>query len=307
MRHAPSVPQEVVVRVNVGAGLIAGAVLLVLSPLPVRAQQSDVLYACLNPGNGGVRVVAASETCRSTEVKVQWNVTGVAGPQGPQGPQGVPGATGQTGTTGETGATGQTGATGATGETGQTGATGATGETGATGATGAKGATGEKGATGATGETGPVGPQGPQGVAGAMGAHGNSGVVTVLSYEVNNNNLAVQIGPSTPPGCETAPYTAGPGEVAIITGNVTVFSPNVQFHTYFAPYYVQNMSTVYPISFYAIQSIPVGGSATLQHQATVNLTNGATYRFRSDIRSPNGIYTAAQVICRGVVTIGKRD
>ena len=56
-------------RLNVGAGLIAGAVLL-MTPLPVRAQQSDVLYACLNPGNGGVRVVAASDECRSTEIKV---------------------------------------------------------------------------------------------------------------------------------------------------------------------------------------------------------------------------------------------
>jgi len=142
---------------------------------------------------------------------------------------------------------------------------------------------------------------------GAMGAHGNSGVVTVLSYEVANNNLAVQIGPSTPPGCETAPYTAGPGEVAIITANVTVFNPNVQFPTYFAPYYVTNMQSFYPIGFYAIQSIPVGGAATIQHQASVNLVSGSTYRFRSDIRSPNGIYTAGQVICRGVVTIGKRD
>jgi len=140
-----------------------------------------------------------------------------------------------------------------------------------------------------------------------MGAHGNSGVVTVLSYEVANSNLLVQFGPFTPAGCETAEYKAGPGEVAIITANVTVYSPNLQFHTYFAPYYVVNMQSVYPISFYAIQQIPVGGAGTIQHQATVNLVAGATYKFRSDIRSPNGLYTAAQVICRGVVTIGKRD
>jgi len=242
--------------------LIAGTVLLVLTPLPVRAQQSDVLYACLNPGIGGVRLVAESEICRSTEIKVQWNVTGVAGPQGPQGQQGVSGATG------------------------------------ATGATGAKGE---------TGETGPVGPQGPQGAAGATGAQGLSGVVTVLGYEVANNNLAVQINPFTPAGCETAPYTAGLGEIAIITATVTVYNPNLQFHTYFAPYYVQNMTSLYPISFYAIQQIPVGGSATIQHQATVTLKEGATYRFRSDVRSPNGIYTASQVICRSVVVIAKRN
>ena len=258
-------------RVKAGAGLIAGAVLLVLTPLPVRAQQSDVLYACLSPGNGGVRVVAASEECRSTEIKVQWNVTGVAGPQGPRGPQG---------------------------ETGATGAPGATGATGAAGATGAKGE---------TGETGAVGPQGPQGAAGETGAQGISGVVTVLGYEVANNNLALQINPFTPAGCETAPYIAGPNEIAIITANVTVYSPNLQFHTYFAPYYVQNMMSVYPISYYAIQQIPGGGSATIQHQATVNLKDGATYRFRSDVRSPNGIYTASQVICRSIVTIAKKS
>jgi hypothetical protein len=132
-------------------------------------------------------------------------------------------------------------------------------------------------------------------------------VVTVLSYEVANNSLAVQINPFTPAGCETAPYTAGAGEVALITANVTVYSPNLQFHTYFAPYYLQNTMSVYPISYYAIQQIPVGGAATMQHQAMVNLKEGATYRFKSDVRSPNGIYTASQVICRSVVTIAKRN
>ena len=117
--------------------------------------------------------------------------------------------------------------------------------------------------------------------------------MTVLSYEVANTTLLVQFGPFTPAGCETAEYKAGPGEVAIITANVTVYSPNLQFH--------------YPSSYYAIQQIPVGGAGTIQHQATVNLVAGATYKFKSDIRSPNGLYTASQVICRGVVTIGKRD
>ena len=57
--------------------------------LPLSAQQTtSVINACV-AASGGLRVIAASELCKSSETAIQWNV---AGPQGPAGPQGVPGA-----------------------------------------------------------------------------------------------------------------------------------------------------------------------------------------------------------------------
>ena len=167
------------------ATVAAATLSLMCLPGIARAQSApSVLYACINPGNGVVRVVAETEACRSTETRLQWNVVGEQGPQGPrgeQGPQGLVGATGATGERGATGATGERGATGATGERGATGATGdhgatgATGDKGETGATGATGAKGDKGDTGATGATGAKGDKGDTGATGATGAKGDKG------------------------------------------------------------------------------------------------------------------------------------
>jgi hypothetical protein len=108
--------------------VIAGAVLV---PIAMRAASSPgTLEACINPGNGNMRLVDSSTPCHNNESRVSWNITGPAGPQGPQGdtgPAGPPGATGATGATGAAGAPGATGATGAAGATGATGATGPVG------------------------------------------------------------------------------------------------------------------------------------------------------------------------------------
>jgi hypothetical protein len=67
----------------------------VLVPIAMRAASStDTLEACINPGNGMMRLVDSSTACHNNETRVSWNITGPAGPPGPQGdpgPAGPPG------------------------------------------------------------------------------------------------------------------------------------------------------------------------------------------------------------------------
>jgi hypothetical protein len=62
---------------------------LVLEP---AVAAPGVLEACVNPGNGNLRLVDANVACHANETRVQWNVTGPQGPAGPQGPQGPAGS-----------------------------------------------------------------------------------------------------------------------------------------------------------------------------------------------------------------------
>lgn len=98
------------------------------------AQTTGVIYACVNPGNAGLRLVGATEACRPNETKVRWNVVGATGPTGPQGPAGPQGSTGQTGPQGIPGIIGPEGKTGPQGVTGPQGATGPVGPAPAVGA-----------------------------------------------------------------------------------------------------------------------------------------------------------------------------
>ena len=64
--------------------------------LPMTAvAQAQVLLACVNTKNGGMRLVASPADCNtSKEAAVSWNVVGPEGPQGDpgaEGPQGPPG------------------------------------------------------------------------------------------------------------------------------------------------------------------------------------------------------------------------
>lgn len=72
--------------------VIASAVLV---PIAMRAASSaGTLEACINPGNGMMRLVDSSTACHNNETRVTWNITGPAGPQGdpgPAGPAGPPG------------------------------------------------------------------------------------------------------------------------------------------------------------------------------------------------------------------------
>lgn len=94
----------------------------VFVPIAMRAASSpDVLEACVNPGNGNLRLVDSSTPCHNNESRVSWSITGPAGPPGPTGPTGPTGPAGSTGPAGPTGATGATGATGPAGPAGPPG------------------------------------------------------------------------------------------------------------------------------------------------------------------------------------------
>ena len=75
--------------------VIASAVLV---PIAMRAASTPgVLEACVNPGNGNMRLVDSSTACHNNESRVSWDITGPAGATGPAGPTGATGATGPTG------------------------------------------------------------------------------------------------------------------------------------------------------------------------------------------------------------------
>src|SRR5262245_42308420 len=77
----------------VGLGVVAVVLCLVLAKR-VSASPSAMLEACINPGNGMMRLVDSSTPCHANETRVEWNVTGPQGPQGPQGPPGPAGSSG---------------------------------------------------------------------------------------------------------------------------------------------------------------------------------------------------------------------
>src|SRR5262245_6082282 len=86
-------------------GLVVIALFIVFTRVMAVAPPT-VLEACINPGNGGMRLVDASTACHAKETRVSWNSEGPAGPPGPPGP------------TGPTGPAGPPGADGADGEDG---------------------------------------------------------------------------------------------------------------------------------------------------------------------------------------------
>lgn len=271
-------------RVTVAAATLS---LLCISGT-ARAQSSQsVLYACINPGNGVVRVVAEEETCKSTETRLQWNVVGQQGPVGPQG---------------ETGAVGATGATGATGETG------AKGDTGEKGATGATGATGDTGATGATGDVGPQGPQGPQGAqgeTGAAGLDGASGFLTTLGYEMPLPFVALGTTSYTvPQGCITAPYTAGNNEMAIIQTGFQAFSSPAN-NLKVAPMIVIGTALPTPVGLDVVQNVGIGNYGSAHTVASLALNPNTAYRFATGAKTTTAT-TVTDAVCRAVVIIAKR-
>ena len=104
------------------AGIASFALALLILPIALYAANTPgVLEACVNPGNGDMRLVDSSTACHNNETRVTWNIEGPAGPAGPTGPAGPMGPAGATGPEGPAGPTGATGATGATGPAGPPG------------------------------------------------------------------------------------------------------------------------------------------------------------------------------------------
>jgi hypothetical protein len=70
---------------------------------------SGVLQACVNPGNGGMRLVDTITPCHDNETRVEWNIVGPQGPAGPVGPAGPIGPIGPAGPVGPAGPAGPAG------------------------------------------------------------------------------------------------------------------------------------------------------------------------------------------------------
>ena len=67
----------------------------VLVPIALHAASSSAtLEACINAGNGMMRLVDASTACHNNETRVTWNTEGPTGPPGPKGDPGDPGPPG---------------------------------------------------------------------------------------------------------------------------------------------------------------------------------------------------------------------
>src|SRR5580765_876721 len=107
-------------RRTVIVALAALALLVTAVPIVKLATTSTagVLEACVNPGNGNMRLVDASTDCHNNETRVSWNIEGQPGPAGPQGPIGPAGPQGLQGPAGAQGAKGDTGPQGPQGPAG---------------------------------------------------------------------------------------------------------------------------------------------------------------------------------------------
>ena len=84
-------------------GVPVFAVSLLLVVFASAQADASVLDACVNSGNGMMRLVDATTVCHANETRVEWNQVG---PQGPAGPTGSTGPAGPTGPPGPTSAGG---------------------------------------------------------------------------------------------------------------------------------------------------------------------------------------------------------
>lgn len=181
----------------VGSALLVVGVVYAWAAIP---GPDGVIHGCYNTTNGSLRLVDGSDSCKSGEAPVCWNVKGSAGPAGPAGPMGPIGPMGPAGAQGPKGDPGAAGPTGPTGPAGAAGPTGPQGPAGPTGPTGPQGAKGDTGAAGPQGPAGPEGPQGPKGDTGPAGPQGPGG----------DPGPAGPAGPAGPQGPAGDPGPQGP-------------------------------------------------------------------------------------------------
>jgi hypothetical protein len=131
--------------------------------------------------------------------------------------------------------------------------------------------------------------------------------VTTIGFE-QTSPTAVGVNTVVPTNCMSAPYTAGPGEMAIINMGLQAFS-NGANHLLLAPLYSLNGgAATFAVSQFAIQYIAPGTSATSTSFVSMPLTSGTSYRFMTGARlgADTGV-TATNVVCRAVVVIVKRQ
>lgn len=161
------------------------------------------------------------------------------------------------------------------------------------GADGATGPTGPTGATGPQGPTGPTGPNGPTGPSGTVATRfGTWGGVPTTGL-ITKGNWGAQ-------DCITPLYTAGAGETAIVSSNLTVYFANAGQRQHIASYTVDGG----PLS-----NVPSNGMATVTDVAntsvhgTLPLEQGRVYRFFPSIRPDFDDVTVAWVQCTTLVQV----
>ena len=81
-------------RAGIACLALVAAVFLAVPIAHLASSPQGVIDACVNPGNGGLRLVDSADACHTNETHVQWNVVGPAGPVGPVGPAGPAGPPG---------------------------------------------------------------------------------------------------------------------------------------------------------------------------------------------------------------------
>jgi hypothetical protein len=75
--------------------VLAGAAVTLVS---AHGGDATKIHSCVNDSSGGIKIVGASDTCKTGETALDWNQqgpqgeVGPRGPQGEQGPRGIPGA-----------------------------------------------------------------------------------------------------------------------------------------------------------------------------------------------------------------------
>lgn len=112
-----------------GTAWATGAIGSIVAP-------DGTINGCYQQQNGQLRVVAAGETCRASELALSWAQKGPAGEAGARGEQGPPGPQGDRGLQGPAGADGERGEKGERGDPGPTGPQGPRGDTGQAGVDG---------------------------------------------------------------------------------------------------------------------------------------------------------------------------
>jgi hypothetical protein len=89
------VSEEALVRFTPDSATWLGAAAMVLLVSSHPAEAQTTIRACANP-SGNLKLIGATENCKSNETLVTWNAAGAPGPAGPAGPPGLdaPGVTG---------------------------------------------------------------------------------------------------------------------------------------------------------------------------------------------------------------------
>lgn len=87
-------------------GMLAlGVCLVIIGAAPRDAAAQGVIKACVQRSSQQVRIIQNTESCRATEIPVEWNIAGSPGPAGPTGPEGPEGPSGPAGADGLPGMT----------------------------------------------------------------------------------------------------------------------------------------------------------------------------------------------------------